>query len=288
MNTSSIATDIETCRKIQKIHGTSYYLATLFFPRDLRDATFVLYALFRVADEIVDTDAHGATLEDRRVALEAFIDRWQRAHRGEPTDEPVLRAAAHVFHRYNIPLEYADAFFAAMLQDTTVARYGTYTELEGYMYGSASVVGRMLSYCIGFTNQTTISYADKLGTAMQLTNFLRDIREDYEQRDRIYIPTDEMQRYGVTEEDIAQHRVHDGFVQMIRFQIDRARTLYAQAEDGIPMLSRRGRLAVRLASRLYAGILDEIERAHYDIFAERVRVSKLRKAGIVIRTIIGL
>lgn len=267
--------DVRFCKKLMRRHGVSYAFATRWFPRGIREATAVLYAFFRVPDDLVD-DTHGSE-RARQEALLTWRESWNRAKQGEPTHHPVLRAAIDVFETYQIPYRFGDHFLDAMMQDISETRYKTYTDVEAYMYGSAAVVGIMMSYLIGYRNEQTLMKARALGEAMQLTNFLRDIREDYDGRGRIYIPQEDMEMFGVSDQDIREHAMTPGFIALLRFEIDRARALYAAAESGIDELAPEGRFAVRLASRLYAAILTKIEHAQYDIFRSRVKTTWVEK-----------
>ena len=182
--------DVEFCRQIQSKNGKSYYFATKLFPKDIRSATYILYAFFRTPDEIVDNPQNS----DSQIIKDELIKwktKWEEA-KIEKSDNPVLRATANLFKKYKIPNEYADAFLLAMVQDIEKKRYKNYQELENYVYGSAAVVGLMMTYVIGYTEPNALEYAKKLGYAMQLTNFLRDIDEDYVNRNRIYMPQDEL------------------------------------------------------------------------------------------------
>lgn len=269
--------DIAHCKQIQRHYGKSYFFATRFFPAHLREATYVLYAFFREPDEIVDTNHTDTAAAEKE--LVTWINDWHTCwESGGTSGSPVLRATYAVCNKHNIPFDYTVAFLNAMKQDLTKDRYATYAELEDYMYGSAAVVGRMMSHVIGFTDEeATMGHADALGEAMQLTNFLRDIGEDYQQRGRIYLPQDELERFGITEHDITEGQISDNWRELMQFQITRARALYTQAEAGIHYLNPEGRKAVLIASRLYGDILREIEQADYSVFARRARTSILDK-----------
>lgn len=270
--------DIEHCRKIAKRYGTSYYFATRFFPRKLRQATWVLYAWVRLPDEIVDGAGPHAKAADVRAALIAWREKWHEAERTKHSDEPVLRSAAKLFDAYGIPREYGEAFLDAMLEDTVKRKYRDYEDLRRYMYGSAAVVGLMMAHIIGFTDKAALGYAEELGYAMQLTNFLRDIKEDYELRRRIYLPQDEMVRFGVLEIDISEGHFDAHMKELLRSQIARARAMFRESIDGgVPLLRPEGRRAVVLARVLYEAILDEIERRGYNVYSGRARVGTLRK-----------
>ncbi|MBP7057137.1 phytoene/squalene synthase family protein [Candidatus Gracilibacteria bacterium] len=270
-------------KRINKQHGTSYYFATRLFPPDIRNAVHVLYAFFRLPDEIVDTSNDASLARSR---LLEHQQHWQAAYQQKSSSHPVLHASQAVFHHYGIPYHYSESFFAAMLQDTEKSTYATYEELERYMYGSAAVVGLMLTYIIGFSNPLALGYAEKLGYAMQLTNFLRDIDEDWQQRQRIYLPQSELQSFQINDTTIHSRNCNQAFVQMLKWQIARARQLYLDAEQGIAMLHPSGQLAVKVASRLYAAILKKIEDQNYNIFAGRARTSKAEKIWLLAQAMV--
>lgn len=263
----------QQAQSLHRHHGKSYYFATQLFPRDLREATYSLYAFFRVPDEIVDnspqeTAADRALIEEKLIA---WRDEWQRAYQTRESSDPLLFLTAHTFHSYRIPFEYSTDFISAMIQDVHQTRYANYEELRQYMWGSAAVVGLMMSYVIGYTGEKTLEHAAKLGYAMQLTNFLRDIEEDWDLRGRIYMPLDELKQYGLGEDDIAQKRYSPHFRDFMLNQAARAHTLYEEAEQGIPNLNAQGRSAVCVASTLYRAILGKLERQGWDPFAGRAR-----------------
>jgi phytoene synthase len=276
--------DVLIAKELQKKHGTSYFFATTFFPKDIRNAIFTLYGFFRISDEIVDS-AKGVKNEEIKKQLLDWKNEWTNCYNGARSENPVLRAAAYVFHTYHIPFELSISFLDAMMQDTEKATYANYNELETYMYGSASCIGIMISYVVGFKDQKTLLYAKKLGEAMQLTNFLRDIGEDFTHRGRIYMPQDELAKFGITDE-ISAAKVSDAWKKFMKFQITRARTLYREAEPGISELDIRGQLAVRLASRLYERILTKIEDADYNTFTRRVRTKLPEKLRISVPVMI--
>lgn len=273
------ADDVRYCQRLMNRHGVSYAFASWWLPAPQRTATAVLYSFFRVPDDLVD--AAGVTAEERSTALLEWCKLWQQAQVSDDIQSPVLRAAREVFLQYNIPFGYGDDFLKAMIQDITVDRYATYADLEKYMYGSAAVVGIMMSYVIGYKDAGTLEHAKALGEAMQLTNFLRDIQEDYQGRGRIYLPLEDLARFGVSEADFQQQKLTPGLVELIRFEIDRARELYRYAELGIDELAPSGRFAIRLASRLYAAILTKIEAAEYNVFLGRVRTTKFEKLKLL-------
>lgn len=265
---------------VTKQFGTSYYFATRFLPSDLRQATYALYSFFRIPDEIVD-NAIDVNSEAILLELEDWEKMWYQAYAGKQTKYPVLNITAEIFRKYNIPYQYSVDFLTAMKQDVYTNRYNTYKNLQQYMYGSASVVGLMMSYIIGFNNIKALDYAPYLGEAMQLTNFIRDIGEDYKQRGRIYLPQSDMKKYNVDEGIIAGSKITPEFIELIKFEIKRARELYRKSDQGLKYLNKRGRFAVVMASRMYEAILDKVEQNKYDVLNKRARTSKREKIYIL-------
>ena len=276
-------TNIPKPATIQKNYSTSYYLATLLFPKSIKLAVFSFYGFLREVDEIVDSTKN--TPASVKNLIERYQSEWNAYIDGAPSTNQNIKAFAYYYTLYKVPREYTESFFESMIQDTFKSRYATYQELENYMYGSATIVGYTMSLFIGHKDGA-LPFAKKLSEAMQLTNFLRDIKEDYELRNRIDIPQESLTKFGVTEEHFKQHIVDNNFKSMMKFEIARACLLYAEAEEGIDLLDKHGRLAVRVASRFYEAILDAIVDADYNVFATRNRISNLRKVVILIKTIV--
>jgi 15-cis-phytoene synthase len=288
MHPKELAPDFEVARKLHKKHGTSYYFATKLFPRETRLATFALYAFFRVPDEIVDNSPIETPEDLARVKreMDAWRDKWREAYQTQKSDDAVLRVASYVFHNYNIPYEYSEEFLRAMIQDLEQSEYSTYEDLRGYMFGSAAVVGLMMSHVIGFKDGALV-HAEQLGYAMQLTNFLRDIDEDFQQRGRVYMPQDELQKFRLSTKDIAHRNFSPDFKEFMKWQCERARNLYIEAEKGVPLLEPHGRFPVRVAAQLYGAILDKLAQQNYNPFAGRARTSKLEKLKLTAKAYKG-
>lgn len=256
------------CEAITRLNSRTFYTATALMPAEKRRAIRALYAFCRVSDDIVDTLPH-----NRREHLNA----WRKALREPPPKEnAVLVAWYEIRHRYHIPPLYAEHLLEALEQDLSVTRYATFDELAHYCYGVASTVGLMSMHIIGYTDTAAIPYAIKLGVALQLTNILRDVGEDWAQG-RLYLPQDELAAFGLDEDDIAAGRVDDRWRAFMRFQIARARRLYAESLPGVAYLHRDGRFAVAAAAELYRAILDDIETHDYDVFTRRAHISDMRK-----------
>ncbi len=272
----------EECKRLNALHGKTYYLATLLLPAKKRPPVHALYGFARYADEIVDDLA--STLSDEEKAHE--LRTWGSGvladlRRGESNDL-IGRALVDTVKTYSIPLEYFEAFMKSMEMDLTVTRYNNYDELMTYVYGSAVVIGLEMLPILGYSDPRAIEAATALGTAFQLANFIRDIGEDIE-RGRIYMPLDELARYGVSEDMLLRRELTPEIIEAIKFQIARVRDLQAKANAGIEYLDPISRPCIRAASELYCGIVDEIEANGYDIFNKRAKTStwrRLRVAGL--------
>jgi phytoene synthase len=260
------------CEAVTAAYSRSFYLATSLLPASKRRAIRALYAVCRTTDDLVDDCP-----TDAAVSLAAWRKRVLAPHPG--ADDPILIAWTDTRLRYQIPQSYVRQFIDGVARDLHSARYATFDDLAAYAYGVASTVGLMSMHIIGCTDPAAVLYAIKLGVALQLTNILRDVGEDW-QRGRLYLPLEELAAYGLTEADIAGGRIDDRWRALMRFQIARARRLYAEARPGIAFLKPDGRLAVTAAAELYRAILQDIEAHDYDVFSRRAQVNtwgKLRR-----------
>ena len=251
-------------------HSKSFYFASQLLPEEKRSAVRALYAFCRSVDDIVDEES----AKDRNFEL----DYWRDIVRGASASDDDLVAAAWVdtLTRYHIPRHYAIQLIDGVARDLVQTRYQTFDELATYCYGVASTVGLMSMYIVGFQSNQAVPYAIKLGVALQMTNILRDVGEDY-RNGRVYLPRDEMVFYGIRESDIAEGKVTRNWRQFMHFQIQRTRDLYEESWSGIKLLEPEGRLAIGAASILYRGILDEIEKNDYNVFSRRASLSLSEK-----------
>jgi phytoene synthase len=257
----------QTCREITRIASKTFYLASLFLAAEKRRAVWAVYAFCRTADDVVDRTAPAA---DRIAALDELERKLLAMSRGR-ADEPIFAAYADAAKRFDIPLEPALALLRGARMDITIRRYESYAELCEYCYLVASTVGLLVSPILGTSSVDALPFGVTLGRAMQLTNILRDVGED-SLMGRIYLPAEEMRRFGYAEDRIFRQVVDENFVALMQFQIARVRALYAEAEPGIALLSTESRYTVRLALSLYRGILSSIEFNGYNVFSRRAFV----------------
>jgi len=260
-NQSQLKQAYAYCAAMTSKHSRTFYLASGLLPPAQRRAARALYAFCRVSDDLVDCASENQYHQ---------LYQWrQRSLVTYPaTNDLVALAWADTRAKYHIPRQYAEQLLDGVAQDLTTKRYATFTDLVHYCYGVASTVGLMTMHIIGYTGKEAIPYAIKLGVALQLTNILRDVGEDWS-NGRFYLPQDELAAFNLTEADIAQSRVDHHWQNFMRFQIARARRLYAEALPGVAMLNRQGRFAIAAAAELYSAILTEIEANNYDVFNHR-------------------
>lgn len=275
------------CRQITRNYAKTFYYATRFLPHHKQRSIFAIYALCRSLDNLVDDAADAITTDSakRKVIADALIgweDNLEKAYQGNPTKNPVLMAFSDVLKRLEIPITLPLELIDGVRMDLFKNRYNSFDELYGYSYKVASVVGLMISEVFGYEDKSALPCAVDLGIAMQLTNILRDVGEDL-QRGRIYLPAEDLKRFNITEKDLENHRVTEDFIELMKFQIGRARSYYEKADQGIPKLSQDSRVPVYLARYNYARILDQIEANGYQVFTRRAYLTFTQKMSLIPR-----
>lgn len=293
----------DLCEAVTRYHSRTFYAASGLLPEEKRRAVRALYAFCRVTDNLVD---QAGTVERRRAALNSWralslngdtssigeggLCWWAipTELNGEmPDPELVALAWADARARFQIPVGYAEQLIDGVARDLDQTRYATFDDLAAYSYGVASTVGLMAMHIIGFAGEQALPYAVKLGVALQMTNILRDVAEDWH-AGRVYLPQEELDLYGLCEADV--ERMANGAAPdtrwnaFMRFQIERNRSLYAEGTQGIALLDHKGRFAIAAAAELYCAILRDIERHRYDVFSRRAHVStvgKMRRLPVI-------
>lgn len=258
----------EQCVAITRFHSRSFYFSSQLLPPHKRLAVRALYAFCRTTDDTVDCAEQNP---DHALARWVHLVHAQQA----PPNHAVLLAWNDTASRYNIPQSLVDELLAGVAMDLRYTRYATFDDLWLYCYRVASVVGLLAMEIIGYQSGAH-PYAITLGIALQLTNILRDVGEDAA-RGRIYLPQEDLARFGMTDDDILNHRRDERFRELMLFQMQRAHTLYQEAWPGIALLSRDGQFAIAAAADLYRGILRKIVVNDYDVFQKRAHVSFLEK-----------
>lgn len=268
-------------RALNARHGRTYYLATLLLPAAKRPYVHALYGFARYADDIVDV--HGGDA-DRDGGFAAWCADVLVELEWGATSDPIRRALLDTVRRWQIPHSYVADFLDSMRSDLTVTGYATYDDLMRYMWGSAAVIGLQMLPILGRADDDVPwdrleMRAIDLAYAFQLTNFIRDVAEDL-RRGRVYLPQESLDQFGVDRGRLARGRVDESIRNLLAWEIERARSLYRSAEPGIELVHATSRDCLRSALELYEGILDEVERADYDVFSRRVSVGLGRRAAV--------
>jgi phytoene synthase len=280
---TELAASYRRCRDVNRVHGTTYYWSTRVLPRAKQPHVFAVYAFCRHADDIVDDLGADATPRERAAALAALGDRFFADLERGGSEHELLAATVETVIHWGIDPEGFRRFLRSMAMDLTVDRYDTWDDLCAYMDGSAAVIGEMVLPILEPLDRSATGPARTLGIAFQLTNFLRDVGEDLE-RGRVYLPQEDLARFGA---DPWARAVTPEWEALMRFEIDRARALYAEADLGIPMLPDRSARCIAAARQLYSGILERIETAGYDVFSTRARVPATAKVRVAARALMG-
>ena len=267
------------CQEKAAASGSSFYYSFLFLEPPRRQAITALYAFCREVDDVVD-ECPDPTLAGTKLA-------WWRSevaalYAGNPT-HPVTQALTEAMQKFSIPQEQLQEIIDGMEMDLNQARYADFKSLHLYCYRVASVVGLLAAEIFGYTDRRTLKYAHDLGLAFQLTNIIRDVGEDA-RRGRIYLPQDELQKFGVTEADLIASRYSVNFTALMQFQLQRARSMYVQAFAQLPQADRKSQRAGLIMAAIYQSTLDEIEHDGCQVLHQRIALTPLRKLWIAGRT----
>ena len=278
---SQLRASYEECKRLNALHGKTYYLATLLLPKAKRPFVHALYGFARYADEIVDDLASTLTEAEKAAELKTWGDGVLSGLESGDSNDQVGRALIDTVNRFAIPHEHFVAFLHSMTMDLTVTEYANYEALMEYVYGSAAVIGLEMVPILGALSTGAYEPAEKLGVAFQLANFIRDVGEDLD-RGRVYLPQDELAQFGVDREMLETRKLTPQITAALKFQIERVRQLQREAKPGILQLEPASRPCIEAASELYCGIVDEVEAIGYDIFNKRAKTStgrRMRVAG---------
>ena len=273
------------CKRLNNLHGKTYFLATRLLPPAKRPFVHALYGFARYADEIVDDLASTLTEDEKADALKSWGTEVLANIKSGKSHDHIGAALVDTVNRFSIPISYFEAFLHSMTMDLTVTEYHTYEDLYEYVYGSAAVIGLQMVPILGTISKQSLPEAnvaaEKLGTAFQLANFIRDVGEDLT-RGRVYLPVTELQSHGVTREMLEERIVTPQIKNALKEQIQRVRSLQAEAKVGINLLSAESRACIEAASELYCGIVDEVEKIDYEIFDKRAKTSNWRRLKVAL------
>lgn len=270
----------EYARKLTAYHSKSFYFSARLLPKEQRWATFALYGFCRYCDNLIDIPRQRTEAEILR-ELQRLTEELKVAYNTSESQHPIIRAFIIVAKAFGIPIEYPRDLLKGVAMDIQKARYQTFDELSIFCYRVAAVVGLMMTYILGYKEEDAFAYAEKLGTAMQLTNILRDVKEDKDMG-RIYIPQTDLAQFRVIEQDIFNEKMTPQLAELIKFQVERADQYYTEAMPGIRFLKTESQYAIYSAAKIYRGILRKIEEHDYNPFLSRVFVPSTQKIKIVL------
>ena len=266
-------------REITRREAKNFYYAFLTLPQERRRAIYVAYAFCRYCDDAVDI---AESVDQKMATLESLHASLNDAYTGR-TSDPLFLALADVADRHDIPEEYFKQVIHGVESDLTKVRYQDFEELRSYCYQVASVVGLICLQIFGYKDDSAREHAIDLGLAMQLTNIARDIQEDLG-LGRIYLPQDEIARFGYSEEALEAGIVNESFIDLMRFQAQRARGYFDSGFKLLPYLSPRSRACPAVMGQLYSKVLQRIEEAEFDVFQHRISLSKTEKLRVTAQT----
>jgi 15-cis-phytoene synthase len=266
---SALPATFRDCKRYTRHHAKSFYFSSFMLPKHKRLAAYAVYAFCRYADDVIDRAERVPDRAEATAGLHRLLD---QVYSFERDDAQPLHALGETVQRYDIPRSYFGDLIDGVTSDLETKRYRSFPELYEYCYKVAGVVGLIMSRIFGYSHPVAHCYAEDLGTAMQLTNILRDIREDAAMG-RVYLPQQELAQFSYSEEQLRSGVRNDAFRELMQFQVERARMYYRRSAEGIGYLTDDGsRLTVAMMNRIYSGILDEIERNAYDVYSRRHRV----------------
>lgn len=276
---AALKASYEECKRLNSLHGKTYYLATLLLPKNKRPYVHALYGFARYADEIVDDLASTLSPQEKAEALRTWSDGVLSDLKAGTSSDHIGRALVDTARRFDIPHQHFVDFLHSMEMDLTITEYHRYEDLLEYVYGSAAVIGLEMVPILGYSDDRAFDAAQKLGIAFQLANFIRDVGEDLD-RGRVYLPMQELESYGVDRAMLERRILTPEIIAALKFQITRVRSLQEEANLGITYLDKESRPCIRAASELYCGIVDEVEAIGYDIFNKRAKTSTARRARV--------
>ncbi len=278
---TDLANDFRFCRDVTRASASSFYYALRFLPATRRKALYAVYAFCRAVDDAADE----STPEDAPRLVAEWRNELARLYRGAPT-HPVTVALMASLEHFPIPESALSAIIDGVEMDLEKTRYATFAELELYCRRVASAVGLACIEVFGYRNGATRDYAVDVGLALQLTNIARDVAEDAA-RDRIYLPGEDLDRFGVAAEDVLRGVYNRRFRDLMEFECDRARSYYRSAEARMPAEDARSLRPAETMRRTYEQVLDRIVEERYFVFGPRIGLSKSRKLALAASMSIG-
>jgi len=277
---NSVDESYQYCRRVARSRAKNFYYSFVLLSRQQRRAMCAIYAFMRYCDDLSDDPgASRAALDRWRVELEEALE-------GRFSGHPLWPAFHHTVSRFGIPHQYFREMIAGVVLDLGPRTFENFDELYHYCYQVASVVGLTIIHIFGFDTPSALPLAEKCGVAFQLTNILRDIREDAA-RDRIYLPAEDLRRFGVSGQDLRSGKRSPAFLDLMRFEAARARAYYDESAELLELIHPRSRPSLWALISIYSRLLDRIQGTNYDVFRKRVHLSAVEKSWIIVRALVG-
>jgi len=280
---TDLETSYATCRRIARSRARNFYYSFVLLPKAQRNAICAIYAFMRHCDDLSDDPQAGV---EPRQAIEAWRREMDAALEGRFGENPLWPAFHDTARRYKIPPVYFHEMIEGVLSDLGPRRIRTFDELYRYCYQVASVVGLTVIHIFGFKGAEALPLAEKCGVAFQLTNILRDVREDAG-RDRLYLPAEDLERFRVEVRDLVEGKRTDEFVGLMEFEAHRARAYYTESEPLVDMVDPNSRASLWALIEIYSRLLGRIEKTNYDVLSHRVELSGREKLRIILRAAVG-
>jgi len=268
------------CETIARSHYENFPVASSFLPKEIRKYVWTIYAFARIADDYADEP--GFTLAERMDNLNQWEQYLDECYNGNPTHR-VFAALAETVDRFQIPIELFKNLLTAFRADITVKRYDTYEDVLAYCRNSANPIGRLVLLLLNYRSETMMQFSDSICTALQLTNFWQDVSVDL-QKDRVYLPLEELEEFGYSEQDLVNQKVNNCFCNLMAFQVRRTAELFAEGKPLLTMVGRDLSMELKLSWNGGTRILQKIHEQNYDVLTKRPTLSKLDKLGLLFRS----
>jgi len=281
--TATLAESFQYCRRVTRNRARNFYYSFVLLRREEHDAMCALYAFMRYCDDLSD-DCSGS--EQARALMERWRADLDAALEGRPGHHPVWPAFCSVVQRYGIPHRYFSEMIDGVASDLQPGEFKTFEELYGYCYQVASVAGLSVIHILGFESQAALVLAEKCGVAFQLTNILRDVREDAG-RGRVYLPTQDLERFGLTRQEVLAAQDSEALRRLLGFEAARATVYFAESEPLVSLVRRRNQAALWALIEIYRRLLKKIERSNFDVLKGRISLTAWEKCRVVARAAAG-
>ncbi|PID70701.1 hypothetical protein CSB37_01290 [bacterium DOLZORAL124_38_8] len=282
-----ILLDFEYCKNIfEKLRPSSYNKFSLrLIPREIRNDIRVVFSFARYIDDLVD-EVSSYLKDDAQNSLTVLQKEWEASKGNQFANNPIINSMRNIATKHEIPEEYFTLFFSAMNDDIKYQPIQTFSELENYMYRGSSSLAMIVSHILGYQKREQMAVAKQIGLAMHLTNLLKDIKDDYQQMNRVYIPNDLLQKFGIKPHSISDVQNSDQWKSLIQTLIKQARQYYQNIEENLNCLPSRGRKVAKLTLRIYQIFLTKIEENNYDVFSNKIDIPFSIKVKIFISTLL--